>query len=81
MRVSTAEQTLDLQRDALKRAGCERLYEDVASGAVKDLAGLARALDHARDGDTIVVWKLDRLGSSLAHVVQLVSELRTVASI
>lgn len=76
MRVSTAEQTLDLQRDALKRAGCERLYEDVASGAVKDRAGLARALDQARDGDTIVVWKLDRIGRSLAHVVQLVSELR-----
>lgn len=76
MRVSTTEQSLDLQRDALKQAGCERLYEEVASGAMKDRPGLGRALDQVRHGDTIVVWKLDRIGRSLAHVVQLVSELR-----
>ncbi|GJD97657.1 recombinase family protein [Methylobacterium iners] len=76
MRVSTGDQSLDLQRDALEEAGCERVFEDVASGAVISRPGLSRALDHARSGDTIVVWKLDRIGRSLAHVVQLVSELR-----
>lgn len=76
MRVSTSEQSLDLQHDALERAGCERLFEDVCSGAVQERPGLSRALDHARPGDTVVVWKLDRIGRSLQHVVQLVSGLR-----
>ena len=76
MRISTAEQSLDLQRDALEQAGCERVYEDVASGAAKDRPGLARALDQARSGDTLVVWKLDRIGRSLPHIVQLVSDLK-----
>lgn len=76
MRVSTAEQSLDLQRDALERAGCERLFEDVCSGAVTDRPGLAHALDHVRAGDALVVWKLDRIGRSLPHVVQLVAGLR-----
>jgi len=76
MRVSTGDQSLDLQRDELERAGCERLYEDVVSGAVLSRPGLSRALDQARPGDTVVVWRLDRIGRSLAHVVQLVSDLR-----
>ena len=76
MRISRAEQNLDLQRDALERSGCERVFGDQASGAVKDRPGLSQALDHARAGDTLVVWKLDRIGRSLPHVVQLVSELR-----
>ncbi len=79
MRVSTAEQSLNLQRDALERARCERLFEDVASGACKERHGLAQAIDHARSGDTLVVWKLDRIARSLAHVVQLVSDLRDKA--
>ena len=72
MRVSTADQSLDLQRDALRRAGCERTYEDVCSGKAAERPGLARALDVAREGDAIVVWKLDRIGRSLPHVVGLV---------
>jgi len=65
MRVSTVEQNLDLQRDALEGAGCERLYEDTCSGAVVDRPGLAKALDQLRGGDDLVVWKLDRIGRSL----------------
>lgn len=60
MRVSTTEQNLDLQRDALEVAGCERIYEDVCSGRVVDRPGLTNALDVARDEDALVVWKLDR---------------------
>ena len=76
MRVSTAEQNLDLQRDALTGAGCERLYEDTCSGAVTDRPGLAKALDQLRAGDALVVWKLDRIGRSLGHVVELVAGLQ-----
>src|SRR5271155_3575493 len=76
MRVSTGEQNLDLQRDALERAGCERIYDDVCSGRATDRPGLAKALDVARDGDALVVWKLDRIGRSLTHVVGLVSDLQ-----
>ena len=73
MRVSTAEQSLALQRDALLAAGVEptRIYEDTCSGTVADRLGLARALDVVRVGDAVVVWKLDRIGCSLAHVVKL----------
>jgi DNA invertase Pin-like site-specific DNA recombinase len=76
MRVSTVEQNLDLQRDALERAGCEWVYDDVCSGRATERPGLAKALDVARDGDALVVWKLDRIGRSLTHVVSLVSELQ-----
>ena len=76
MRVSTIEQNLDLQRDALAGAGCERLYEDICSGSVADRLGLAKALDHMRPGDALVVWKLDRIGRSFGHVVELVDTLR-----
>src|SRR5690242_5876198 len=74
-RVSTGEQTLDLQLDALKRAGCERVYRDVASGAKTDRRGLTDALDHLRDGDTLVVWRLDRLGRSLRHLIETNTDL------
>ena len=57
MRVSTGEQTLDLQRDGLERAGCERVYDDACSGRVTERPGLAKALDIARDDDTLVVWR------------------------
>jgi DNA invertase Pin-like site-specific DNA recombinase len=76
-RVSTAEQSLDLQRDALLGAGVPpgRVYEDVCSGKSAERPGLERALDVAREGDAIVVWKLDRIGRSLPHVVGLVGDL------
>jgi DNA invertase Pin-like site-specific DNA recombinase len=76
MRVSTGEQSLDLQRDALDKIGCERIYEDVCSGRVTDRPGLIMAMEMARDGDAIVIWKLDRIGRSLAHVVGLVGDLQ-----
>lgn len=78
MRVSTAEQSPALQRDALLVAGVEpgRIYEDTCSGAVAERPGLARALDVLRAGDALVVWKLDRIGRSLAHVVELVGALQ-----
>ena len=63
-RVSTAEQNLDLQRSALAEAGCEEVHEDHASGAKAERPGLAEALGHVRRGDTLVVWRLDRLGRS-----------------
>ena len=78
MRVSTAEQNLALQRDALLAAGVapERIYDDTCSGAVTSRPGLARALDVAREGDALVIWKLDRVGRSLRHVVELVDGLQ-----
>ena len=76
MRVSTGEQSLDLQRDALQRAGCERVYEDVCSGRATERPGLTQALEVARDGDALAVWKLDRIGRSLPHVVGLVGDLQ-----
>ena len=75
-RISTQEQNLDLQRDALIKAGCEKVFEDVASGAQDERAGLAAALDFARSGDTLVVWKLDRLGRSLKHLIETVNLLQ-----
>ena len=76
MRMSTGEQSLDLQRDALGRAGCERNYEDICSGRAVERPGLSKALDAARQGDALVVWKLDRIGRSLPHVVGLVGDLQ-----
>lgn len=78
MRVSTSDQSLDLQRDALLAAAVaeERIYHDVCSGKATDRSGLARALDVVREGDAIVAWKLDRIGRSLPHVVGLVGDLR-----
>ncbi|MAM84196.1 MAG: resolvase [Acidobacteria bacterium] len=75
-RVSTGEQNLDLQRDGLEQAGCEKIYDDVCSGRATERPGLAKALEIARAGDALVVWKLDRIGRSLAHVVALVSDLQ-----
>jgi DNA invertase Pin-like site-specific DNA recombinase len=68
-RVSTGEKTLDLQLEALTAARCERIFRDTASGAKRDRAGLANAVDHLRQGDTLVVWRLDRLGRSLRHLI------------
>ena len=74
-RVSSADQRLDLQLDALKRAGCERLFTDQASGAGHERPGLTAAQSHLRRGDTLMVWKLDRLGRSVRQLVELVSAL------
>jgi DNA invertase Pin-like site-specific DNA recombinase len=74
-RVSTADQNPDLQLDALRTAGCYRLFVDTASGALDERPQLARLLDHLRSGDTLVVWKLDRLGRSLRHLIDTVAGL------
>lgn len=74
-RVSTVEQNPQLQQDALQHAGCERIFVDQASGALDQRPELARALDHLRRGDTLVVWRLDRLGRSLRHLVDTVRAL------
>lgn len=74
-RVSTADQNLALQTDALTKAGCERIFTERASGAVSDRAGLAEALAFAREGDSLVVWKLDRLGRSMKGLVDLAAAL------
>jgi DNA invertase Pin-like site-specific DNA recombinase len=75
-RVSTLDQTLALQQDALTAAGCEELYTDTASGSVTDRPGLTEALSHLRAGDTLVAWRLDRLGRSLPHLIQTVWQLQ-----
>jgi DNA invertase Pin-like site-specific DNA recombinase len=74
-RVSTQEQNLDLQTDALKAAGCGRIIEDTASGNRAQRSGLDRARDLLREGDVLVVWRLDRLGRSLRHLIELMAEL------
>lgn len=74
-RVSTTDQHLDLQTDALQAAGCAHLFTDTVSGATMDQPGLTAALTACRPGDTLVVWKLDRLGRSLPHLVAIVRDL------
>ncbi len=75
-RVSTVDQKLDLQDDALTRAGCERIFTDTGGGAGAERAGLEQALAFVRAGDTLVVWKLDRLGRSLRHLIETLAALR-----
>ena len=75
-RVSTNEQNLDLQRDALRKAGCVEIYTDQVSGTKARRPGLEQALSHLRAGDTLVVWRLDRLGRSLRHLIDTVNELQ-----
>ena len=74
-RVSTPEQDLTPQLDALRESGCERTFSDKASGAKANRIGLAEALSHARAGDVLVVWKLDRLGRTMKGLVDLAAEL------
>ena len=74
-RVSTVEQHLDLQADALSKAGCQKIFDDKMSGSRAERPGLAAAMAILREGDTLVVWKLDRLGRSVKHLVDLVGEL------
>src|SRR3954447_25059658 len=73
-RVSTNEQNLDSQKDALSKAGCEEIYSDHVSGTKSRRPGLEDALSHLRGGDTLVVWRLDRLGRSLRHLIDTVTE-------
>jgi DNA invertase Pin-like site-specific DNA recombinase len=75
-RVSTDDQKLNLQHDALQKAGCEKIFEDYLSGAKTSRPGLDAALDMARAGDTLVVWRLDRLGRSLKDLLQLTETLK-----
>jgi DNA invertase Pin-like site-specific DNA recombinase len=75
-RVSTLDQTLALQQDALTAAGCEHIYADTVSGSITDRPGLTQALSHLRPGDTLVVWRLDRLGRSLSHLIETVRQLQ-----
>lgn len=74
-RVSTIDQSLNLQKDALLLVGCKLIFTDIASGAKAQRLGLAEALEHCRSGDTLVVWKLDRLGRSLSHLIETVHAL------
>ncbi len=74
-RVSTADQHLAMQEDALKSTGCTAIYHDVVSGVKEKRPGLDEALKHLREGDTLVVWKLDRLGRSLSHLIEMIKEL------
>ena len=74
-RVSTQDQNLDLQQEALKQAGCERIFEDRMSGGRAERPGLRMALELLREGDMLVVWKLDRLGRSVKNLVDLVGDL------
>jgi hypothetical protein len=74
-RVSTFEQLLDLQRDALDAAGCTRIVTDTASGGRSDRPGLQQALDYVREGDILVVWRLDRLGRSLKYLIEIITSL------
>jgi DNA invertase Pin-like site-specific DNA recombinase len=66
---------LALQKDALKTAGCEKIFTDKASGKLCERPGLSQALDYLRSGDTLTVWKLDRLGRSLQHLISVVTQL------
>src|SRR5215211_345723 len=75
-RVSTGEQTLALQLEALTRTGCDRVFEETASGAKADRATLKETLAYLRAGDTLIVWRLDRVGRSLGHLIETVAELR-----
>ena len=76
-RVSTADQTLNLQTDALKKADCRKIFSDTASGAKVERKGLEEALSFLREGDILVVWRLDRLGRSLKDLIERLTELHS----
>ncbi len=80
VRVSTSDQNLDLQLDALKRVGCDKIYKDIASGAKDDRVGLTEVLNYIRKGDTLVVWRLDRLGRSLKHLIETINQINNQGS-
>jgi DNA invertase Pin-like site-specific DNA recombinase len=74
-RISTQDQTLDLQSDALTKAGCSNIYTDTVSGAQVERKGLEEAIHFMRAGDTLVVWKLDGLGRSQRHLIETITGL------
>jgi DNA invertase Pin-like site-specific DNA recombinase len=74
-RVSTQDQTLALQKDALEKIGCKKIFTDTASGTKAERKGLDEALEYVREGDTLVVWRLDRLGRSLKHLIETITKL------
>jgi DNA invertase Pin-like site-specific DNA recombinase len=74
-RISTQEQTLNLQKDTLQQAGCTKIFTDTASGTKAERKGLEQALAYVRKGDTLVVWRLDRLGRSLPHLISTMTDL------
>lgn len=74
-RISTSDQNLALQEDALKKAGCTKTFSDIASGGLDSRQGLREAIEFARPGDTLCVWKLDRLGRSIRHLIETVTYL------
>lgn len=75
-RVSTTDQKIDLQEDDLKKAGCEHIFQEHMSGGIDDRPVLKEALDYLQPGDTLVVWKLDRLGRSIGHLIKIVNDLK-----
>lgn len=75
-RIFTEDQHLHMQEDALKSAGCEEIFTDIASGAKSQRQGLDKALNYVREGDTLIVWKLDRLGRSIQHLIQTITALQ-----
>ncbi len=75
-RVSTKDQNSESQEEALRRAGCAGIYRDIASGALSERSGLEQCLEDLMEGDTLIVWKLDRVGRSLPHLVQTVTLLK-----
>lgn len=77
-RVSTPEQSLNLQTDDLIKEGCEKVFTDVASGAKTQRSGLEEAIKYCRQGDILVVWKLDRMGRSMSHLIETVKELERI---
>src|SRR5438128_9044927 len=74
-RVSTQDQTLNLQKDALEKIGCSKIFTDTISGSTTERKGLDQALTYVREGDTLVVWRLDRLGRSLKHLIETITHL------
>lgn len=74
-RVSTADQTLEPQTDILSEVGCKKLFTDVASGVRTERPGLEKALSFCRKGDMLVVWKLDRMGRSMSHLIEMIQKL------
>lgn len=74
-RVSTQDQNLSLQTEDLLQAGCSKIFQEKVSGAKAERPELSKMLDHVREGDTVIIWKLDRLGRSLVHLIELVTNL------
>ncbi len=74
-RISTHDQNLGLQEDALKNADCKEIFQDIASGTKTERPGLEEAMAYLREGDTLIVWKLDRLGRSIQHLIQTIKLL------